>query len=257
MTSQFSTVNNQIGVENPLERWQSKSRRCQTDLIIKKIAVVVIATLNMAALGCVLYYVIAHCPFPHESVLDYHFSGFLSGALGGLAVMQFPTFGLQSARLTPSTLSGKIAAYILFGPLMYTLNRADWTRYHEPFRAMEISDDLATRPFSEIATLYGKQCDHLVKYGFIDAQYKQELKGLYTDYRNRCENIDKMLKAWEGRQLSPGDGWDQARRTSIEFQGRWDALKNKFGNVFPHPIIQHDSKWGDPWTLERLSSLKA
>ncbi|MFC2049531.1 hypothetical protein ACFLR2_02515 [Chlamydiota bacterium] len=212
--------------------WEAQAPRSATDLAVKKIAVALIALVNIAALGIALYYIVSYCPIPSKALLA---SPFVVGVLGALAYLNFPTCGISSMNYTnyvnPATLVGKGLAYLFFGPLMYSVNHIDWTPYHDRIRANRISLDLETLPFDEVADKYGKNFGNLVKYGFINETHEQELKELYEAYKP----VKEATAFWkqEGMETCEQAKMVQDKRTKL--QTRWDTFKKGTKYNFPKP----------------------
>src|SRR5690625_3966827 len=96
MKSNNTTINN-FPIEN---RWKQNASKSRRDLIIKKIAIILIATFNLAALGAALYVIISYCPIPTQTLLV---SPFIVGVLSALAYLRFPTCGINAVNYTQYT----------------------------------------------------------------------------------------------------------------------------------------------------------
>ena len=208
--------------------WELSAPKSKIDLLIKKIAISIIALANFAMIGAVLYYIIMYCPIPTQALLV---SPFIAGTLAALAYLKFPTLGVRSENyssyLNPTYLVGKIVTYILFGPLTYAIETTDLTAYHDPIEANKISRDLEELSFDQIADQY--VFDNLIKYGFI----QESKKGDVLDLRQKYAAQKKALAFWkqadkEGREVL--DIQNQVKAIDDE----WQDLKNTF-EPFPHP----------------------
>lgn len=214
--------------------WELKAPLARRDLIIKKVAISVIALLNFAALGVALYYIIAYCPVPNQALL---ISPFIVGVLAALANLKYPTFGVSSmnysAYLNPTSLVGRAIAYLFFGPFQYAINKIDWTPYHDPIVANKISRHLEKKKFEEIAADYGKNFDNLTNYGFIHPNFLPELKELYKAHR--AEKYE--LEFWKKEESEDCQEAQAAVKRKEKLEERWEAMKARFIHPFPHPKV--------------------
>jgi hypothetical protein len=210
--------------ELPTNYWELNAPKSQRDLMIKKLAIAIIAALNLAVLAGALYFIITYCPMPTEALLV---SPFIVGILGALAYLKFPTCGINSLNYSqysnPATIAGKTLTYIFFGPYMYAAKKCDWTVYHDPRVANKIAKDLETKSFEYLAKEYGKHFANFAEYGMIHPEFKQELLNLYHNYKP----IKKALKYYESKGLE----WHSrvetltVRKNGIE--SRWEVLREK------------------------------
>jgi hypothetical protein len=227
----FSEVSNQRPLY-PQNHWELNAPEAKRDLVIKRIAVTLIALINFGLLGLALYYIISYCPFPSQALL---ISPFIVGVLTALAYLKFPTFGINhlnyTAYLNPSTLIGKGMAYLFFGPFMYAIHHVDWTPYHDPIYANKISKDLEEKSFKNIAEDYGRHFSNLVKYGFIHKKYLSELMALYQEYKP----IKREINFWTSEKLEDCEEAKKALKREEVIEKHWKALKNSFEYAFPHP----------------------
>lgn len=208
----------------PNNYWELNKSIARRDLIIKKIALVVIALINFAILGAVLYAIIAYCPLPAEALLV---SPFIFGVLGALVYLKFPTLGVDQKNYSqftnPTILLGKMLTYLFFGPYMFTLDYCDLTAYHDPYVANKISNDFRERSFEKLEEKYGDRFSNIIKYGIILPTFKDELLEIKKDYRpikqdwsyykeqgGGCKNYESKLK-----------------QQKADIERRWQELQEK------------------------------
>jgi len=220
--------------------WKHCAPKAQRDLVIKKIAVALIALINFGALGVALFCCISYLPVPTQALLA---SPFIVGVLASLTYLKFPTLGIDSwnytSFLNPGNMIGRGLTYLFFGPLMFAIQRIDWTAYHDPVCANKISKDLENNSFEKIAHEYGKHFSNLFKYGFIDKKHASELKNLYCDYKP----IQYELNFWKKEHLEDCEEAKQALEQKEVFESRWLKLKETIQFPYPKkPKYQFSSK---------------
>lgn len=208
------------------ERWAKKAPACLRDLILKKIALIITALLNFAALGTILYYTVTYCPVPAQAVLV---SPYIVGVLGALTYVKFPTFGISYITYTnysnPLSLMGRAITYLFFGPYMYLVERLDVTPYYDPFVADEVSNNLEKWPFDQIANTFGRHFSNLTHYDFIEEVHTDTLQELYEAY-----------KPLRDARLFYREGTAERIKTEAEIGelgDKWNDLKQNFR--LPHP----------------------
>lgn len=230
MSSLKQTDSNSI----PLTKWETQAPVSAQDLILKKIAVALIALINLAALGTALYFIISYCPVPSTALLA---SPFIVGVLGALAYMNFPTCGVSSKNYTdyfnPLALLGKGMAYLFFGPLMYAVKHIDWTPYHDPICAHRISTDLQELSFDQVADKYGENFSNLIYYGFIHEDQSQELQALYEEY----QPVKKAIDFWKQEKMEKSEPYIQAQAKLASIEGKWSVIKQNIKFPFPTPQL--------------------
>jgi hypothetical protein len=239
--------------------WLERSTISARDLVLKKIAISIIALLNFAAVGTGVYYLVAYIPIPAQALLV---SPFIVGVLGALANIKFPTLGISSHNYTsyvnPLGLLGRVTGYLFFGPLMYVANRTDWTPYHDPIYANTLSTNLEEASFADIADNYGRHFSNLTRYGFIDERYKQKLKRLYKSYKPQRDGLrfytgekERLIKVAEESKSATEESASDTDDTTSEYEEqidialrkvnrRLEKLERKWEKIkqncrFPHP----------------------
>ncbi len=217
-------------------RWEKLASNSSRDLILKKIAVVFVAIINLAMLGGAAYLVVSYCPLPTPQTILI-FSPFILGVLGALSYLKIPACKelSETYRTTshPTTCIGKGLAYIFFGPLVYVIKQLDWTSYHDPIKANAISSDLKKLPFEQIADKYGKHFDNLVGYGFIDEDQKENLEELYEIY---C-TVKATRDFWKREGLEESKPAQKAGAKLAALRATWKSLKTIFKAPFPTPPL--------------------
>jgi hypothetical protein len=217
-----------------LKNWEAKRGEATRDLVIKKIAVSLIAIINFAALGAAFYYICQYSPIPSQAFL---ISPFIVGVLAALANLKFPTLGIApdnyTSFLSPVSLVGRGLAYLFFGPLMYSTRHSDWTPYHNPIWANKISEDLESLPFDKIAEGYGKHIHNLSKYGFLQPECAKTLQELFAKYESAKEASD----FWKGVGLKEHAQSKKAKESIEELNRKWDEAKRAHNFTFPHPKL--------------------
>ncbi len=212
--------------------WELRAPDAKWDLVVKKVAVCAVAILNLAALGAVLYYIIAYTSVPSQALL---ISPFVVGVLIALANLKFPTFGLSARNYTdylnPASMIGRGLAYLFFGPLVYTVERIDWTPYHDPFKANKISNDLEKLSFEKIADEYGENFDNLIAYGFLPFNEKEGFMELYELY----EPLKKEIAFYKKEGLEECQESVEAKDAIKLLETKWGNLREKFLDQLPRP----------------------
>lgn len=212
--------------------WNIKSAQAKRDLVIKTVALTLLALINLAVLGIALYLVVLYTPLPTNAVFA---SPFIVGALAALSYLKFPTCGITSMNyssfLNPTYLVGKTIAYLFFGPLMYAIDRADWTPYHSPIQANKISGILQNDSFEVIAETFAPHYYNLVKYGFIPKKYGEDFLQLCQTY-----TINKRALNYWKEADSRSSEYRQAVQTVEDLNENWNKLKSQISvDSFPHP----------------------
>ena len=233
-------VNEQI--DPATARWQEASSASCRNLILKKVAVSIIALANCAGLGVALYYIVSYCPIPTQAILV---SPFIVGALGALKNMKIPTLGFTASNyksdLNPTTIVGKVVAYIFFGPLMLAVNNIDWIPYHDSIRARAISDDLEKKEFAEISKEYGNHLSNLFAYKFIPKNNNTlEIYAMHEE----CKAEEMAVEFWT-KERNP-DNVTKAQENIQKINEKWNRLRDwQIKNELPKPEVpKYDfSKW--------------
>lgn len=234
--------------ELPTNYWELNAPKSQRDLIIKKLAIAIIAALNLAVLAGALYFIITYCPMPTEALLV---SPFIVGILGALAYLKFPTCGINSMNYSqysnPATIAGKTLTYIFFGPYMFAAKKCDWTAYHDPCVANKIAKDLETKPFEYLAKEYGKHFANFSEYGMIPPQFKQDLVNLYSNYRP----IKKALKYYKSKGLEWLPRVETLTNRKNKIEKDWEVLRERILPYLVFPEIP-EQDFGNPVTGYRI-----
>ena len=222
----------------PMTLWETQSPTCAIDLVLKKIAIVLIALINLTALGTALYYIISYCPIPSQAFVV---SPFIVGVLGALAYIRFPTCGVSDKNYTnytnPTTLIGKGLAYLFFAPLIFAVNHIDWTPYHDPICATRVSNDLKELPFDQITRKYGDNFNNLVRYGFIHEDNQAELHNLHEEYQPVKDAVD----FWQQEKMEQSVIYAHAKVSQANIENKWESFKQGTAHPFPSPALpQYD-----------------
>ncbi len=209
--------------------WDHLSPKSTRDLFFKKIVIVAIGTLNLAALAGTVYYTAAYCPIPTQALFV---SPVIIGALGTLAYLKYPTGGISSKDYqhysNPALLLGKAVTYAFFAPLMYVVDSWDWNNYHDIETVREIADDLENKRFEEIAETHGRHFSNFVKYGIIHSDYKVDLFALYTRYKVNQKDLKRLERFRATTTERAG-----AETEKGEIHTAWTNLKGRMTLVRP------------------------
>jgi hypothetical protein len=224
--------------------WEINSPKSKRDLIIKKIAITLIAIINLAALGAIFYLIVSYCPISTQALL---ISPFIVGVLGTLVTLKFPTFGINSMNYTqysnPSTILGKIITYFFFGPYMYATKKCDWNVYHDPHTANLISNDLATASYEEIDKKYSKHFNNFAKYGIIPPEFKKDLNSLSKEYKP----IKTALKFYHKKNLGWHEKISDLNDQKEMIEQKWAVLRDKIHPYLSFPKLP-EKDFGDSFT---------
>jgi hypothetical protein len=215
--------------------WVERSKESKRNFIIKKIAIVILTLINLAALSAAAYFILVHCKLSARNMDPILFSPFIAGAIGALAYIKFPTCGISTfnyqSSTNPSYLAGRILGCLFFGPVVYAANKMDWIPYHDAMTANRISRDLEKLPFDNLADKYGRHFSNLSKYGFIHPNDLQQVLELYREYKP----LKKVIIFWKKEELSENPQFIKAEAEIKKINDSWENLKEKLSCNFPHP----------------------
>lgn len=239
-------------IEGPQDRYLIHSPIAKRDLTIKKIVVALIALLNFAVLGFVLYAIISYCSVPTQALL---ISPFIVGVLGALAYLDFPTLGINTMNYTqysnPAAILGKILTYVFFGPYIYAVKKCDWTAYHDPAVAQRVAHQIASeeeKAFEKLAQAHGEHFDNFVRYGIIQEEFRQRFTNLFQEYKP----LQKEYEYYKKRGLLWHERVTEINLQKTQIERRWAEIRQEVADTLYYPPLeQYD--FTSRWTTIRLA----
>lgn len=229
-----------IEFKSDISNWELKSPKAQRDLIIKKIAIAIILMANLAGIATGIYFLTLHFTIPTQALIA---SPFIVGVLGAIAYLKIPTLGVTKDNYTqysnPALVIGKILAYLFLGPVTLFAKNTDFYPYHDPYFAERVSQELSKEKFDFVAKKYGPHFDHLVDYGFIPENYRDDLLSIYREYKPVRRGLDFYEKEYGKAKKFPHIKWrgqpGELKDAEDQILNRWNLLKGNFQKYLPHP----------------------
>lgn len=224
MSISFAHVENQS--ENT-DRWEEKRILSKRDLALKRIALGVLVTFNLAlvagaAAGLVLY--ACEVPIPNEVLFS---SPIVAGVLSTMAWLKLPTFTLSKSSYrewtNPLSATIKIVSLIFLGFPLVVYKHSDWNRYHDLVQADKITNAMQGS-FKKFAKTCGDNLSALKKYGFLP-RGNQEINAKLRELHTLIEEFRAEYKEYKEIKYSYG----RRGLTKIRPNQR---------NGFPHKIYQ-------------------
>lgn len=93
---------------------------------------------------------------------------------------------------TPASATGMAASSLILGPLFFCTKNWDFTKYHDPDIANDITKDLRKYSFEDISKTYGNRFHKLIRYGFIESRHKPELDRLHRTEKEITKKLAKF-----------------------------------------------------------------
>jgi hypothetical protein len=219
------------GNANPAEHaWNASSSKCTVHLVIKKIAISIIFTANLAALGTAMAYIVMYCPIPAQVATV---APLVTGVLGALIYLKVPLLGINNNNYydytEPSIFLGRVITMILFAPLIVAIKNIDWINYRDPFVANRVSNELSDWKWDQVADKYGKKIGNLKRYGFLGQKDAETMRVMYKNYQPV-----KKVKDFLGSEQLSLDSDLKMKIATVESD--WVNLKNQIN--LPRPQYQ-------------------
>lgn len=224
--------------------YESKRLRAKIDLVIKGIAIALIIAVNIAALATIYWAIVSYCPIKAEALIT---SSFLVGIVGALVSLKVPTLGITNHNLNqflnPIVLLGRGMGYLFFGPTILGIKAMDWTHYYDRKVANQISGELKSMSFEQVAEKYGPNISNLHKYGFLPKEQLDPFKKLYEQHVT-CKMERNYLKPFVSK-INPSNDKENplvakhlaVESLSVQLQKDWDASKTDILANLPFPKL--------------------
>lgn len=217
---------------NSVIPWEKASPKAQRELVIKKLAVGIVALANLAGIAALFTYITLHVPISTSPLVV---SPFVVGVLGALTYLEFPTFGITKSNYkhftNPATILARAVTTVVFGPVVLMIKWLDWTRYGDPYVAKQIKKDFASNDFDNLMTHYGPKAKNLQRYGYISLSQRKEMERLYKEAKPHLET--KQFLTEENAQ-------EDATSTQLELDKisqNWPTTKKQIETQLPSPLV--------------------
>lgn len=211
--------------------WNIASKKCQRELVIKKIGIILIALANLALLAALFTYLTMRVPISASPLLA---SPFVVGGLGALSYLKIPTLGLSHKNYkeysNPAILLARAVTFVFFAPVVGLSKWLDWTAYGDPYVSKRIADDFKEKTFEEILPHYGPLASNLYRYGYLSKKNSNQLKMLHLEAKHHIETKKFLIeeKASETDLLSTNTALSQISQ-------KWTSLKELIIPTLPSP----------------------
>lgn len=214
---------------NMTDIWNQQSRVCQRDLVIKKIAIFIIAMANLAAIATLFTYATLYLPLHTLPVL---LTPFLIGVLGAMNFFKIPVCGLTHKDTNPLTFLSKALSVSFFFPLICFVRWLDLTNYGDPYKARAIIEDFKTKEFEEIMSSYGPKARNLGRYGLIQEDQAQAFKKLYLESKH---TLAAMKFLTDEKVTQTARDFTKVKQDLGTHESSWARTKENIVQNFPNP----------------------